>query len=417
MVIQGGQHLQGKMRVYGAKNAAGPLIAATLLCKGRARFENVPRLTDIVRLLEILESMGAEVLWEDEHTLQIDTKNIDPAALDRKKMKSMRYSILLLGPMLSRFKKVIVPEPGGCNLGNRPIDVHLFGLGALGAKVETDETGSLYMEAKELKGNYIILPEFSVTGTENILMAAVLAKGKTSIRLAAAEPHVQELCAFLNAAGAKITGVGTHELEIEGVRSLKTPANWVINPDMIEIGTFAAAAALTRGKIDIYPVIPTHLDAIRSTLSRIGVREEIKKDHFIVQGVSRMKAFKLQTMIYPGFPTDLQAPFGLLATQCHGTSLIHEPMFESRLGYINELIKMGANAVIADPHRVVINGPTTLHGTDIRSLDLRAGATMILAGLIAEGETVIHDAEIVYRGYEQLDERLRALGAEILCRD
>ncbi len=417
MVIQGGQHLQGKMRVYGAKNAAGPLIAATLLCKGKARFENVPRLTDIVRLLEILESMGAEVLWEDEHTLQIDTKNIDPAALDRKKMKSMRYSILLLGPMLSRFKKVIVPEPGGCNLGNRPIDVHLFGLGALGAKVETDETGSLYMEAKELKGNYIILPEFSVTGTENILMAAVLAKGKTSIRLAAAEPHVQELCAFLNAAGAKITGVGTHELEIEGVRSLKTPANWVINPDMIEIGTFAAAAALTRGKIDIYPVIPTHLDAIRSTLSRIGVREEIKKDHFIVQGVSRMKAFKLQTMIYPGFPTDLQAPFGLLATQCHGTSLIHEPMFESRLGYINELIKMGANAVIADPHRVVINGPTTLHGTDIRSLDLRAGATMILAGLIAEGETVIHDAEIVYRGYEQLDERLRALGAEILCRD
>lgn len=417
MVIQGGQHLNGKVRVNGSKNAAGPLIAATVLCKGKSRFENVPHLTDIERLLEILIGMGAKVDWESEHTLTIDTKHIDPAKLDRKKMKSMRYSILLLGPMLSRFKKVIVPEPGGCNLGNRPIDVHLFALSALGAKVESDDMGCFFMQAKELKGAYVILPEFSVTGTENLLMAAVLAKGKTSIRLAAAEPHVQELCRFLNAAGAKITGIGSHELEIQGVRSLMSPATWSLDPDMIEIGTFAAAAALTRGSLDIFPVVPAHLDAIRSLLGRIGVREEIKKNHWHVQGVNQMKAFKLQTMIYPGFPTDLQAPFGLLATQCHGTTLIHEPMFESRLGYVNELAKMGANAIIADTHRVVINGPSPLHGTDIRSLDLRAGATMILAGLIAEGQTTIHDAEIVYRGYENLDERLRALGAEILCQD
>lgn len=415
MIIQGGQHLRGKVSVNGSKNGAGPLIASTILLAGKARFKNVPRLTDVMRLLSILESMGAQVEWTGEHDLVIDTSHMDPKKIDRKTMKSMRFSILLLGPMLARFKKVFVPEPGGCNLGNRPIDTHLFALSALGARSETEADGSFCLEAKELVGSYIILPEFSVTATENLIMAAVLAKGTTQIRLAAAEPHVQELCRYLVTAGAKISGIGTHELEIKGVKKLKTPKEWTLEPDMIEIGTFAAAAAITRGDIEISPVIPEHLDAIRSMLTRIGVQHELTKNRFRVQGVHQMNAFKLQTLIYPGFPTDLQAPFGLLATQCHGTTLIQEPLYESRLGYISELLKMGANAVIADPHRVVINGPTTLHGTEIRSLDLRAGATMILAGLIAEGETIIHDAEIVYRGYEDLDNRLRALGAELQC--
>jgi UDP-N-acetylglucosamine 1-carboxyvinyltransferase len=418
MVIQGGHHLNGAVHINGSKNAAGPLLAATVLCKGKARFDNVPRLTDVLKLLEILSGMGAEVEWTGPNSLTIDTKDMDPASLDRKKMKSMRYSILLLGPMLARFRKVVVPEPGGCNIGNRPIETHLFALYSLGAKGERDTDGTLYLEAEKLQGGYVILPEFSVTATETLIMAACVAKGKTSIRLAAAEPHVQELCEFLNLCGAKIKGLGTHDLEIEGVKTLAAPKKaWPVQADMIEMGTFAAAAAVTRGKLDIHPIIPSHLDAVRSLMRRIGVQEEIKKDHWYVQGVARMNAFKLQTMIFPGFPTDLQALFGLIATQCHGTSLIQEPLYESRLGYLNELAKMGANIVIADPHRAVVSGPTPLYGTEIRSLDLRAGATMILAGLIAEGETIIHDAEIISRGYEHIDERLRALGADIISRE
>ncbi|MDO8584353.1 MAG: UDP-N-acetylglucosamine 1-carboxyvinyltransferase, partial [bacterium] len=252
------------------------------------------------------------------------------------------------------------------------------------------------------------------TATENLIMAAVLTKGHTAIRLAAMEPYVQELCLFLKAAGAKIKGIGTHELEIDGVTVLKASKKiWTVMPDMMEVGTFAVAAAVTHGDIEMSPVEPSHLDALISSLERVGVKITITKNVLRVQGVGRMDAFKLQTMIYPGFPTDLQAPFGLLATQCHGTSLIHDPLFESRLGYVSELVKMGANAVIADPHRAVITGPTPLRGTEIRSLDLRAGATMVLAGLAAEGETIIHDAEMVYRGYEALDERLISLGAVI----
>jgi UDP-N-acetylglucosamine 1-carboxyvinyltransferase len=415
LVIHGGQKLRGKISVNGAKNAAGPLIAASVLIKGKMQFDNVPRLTDVLKLLEILEGMGAKIDWMAEHSVTIDTKHMDPAKLDRKRMKSMRYSILLLGPMLARFRKVVVPEPGGCNIGNRPIETHLFALSELGAKSERDTDGTLYLEAEKLKGSYVILPEFSVTATETLIMAAAVASGTTSIRLAAAEPHVQELCEFLNLCGAKIKGGGTHDLEIQGVKSLQAPKTaWSVTPDMIEMGTFAVAAAVTRGELDIGPVVPSQLDATRSLLRRIGVKEEIKKNRWHVQGVAQMKSFKLQAMIFPGFPTDLQALFGLLATQCHGTTLIQEPLYESRLGYLNELAKMGANVVIADPHRAVVSGPTPLYGTEIRSLDLRAGATMILAGLIAEGETIIHDAEIIARGYEHLDERLRGVGAQIL---
>lgn len=416
MRIRGGQHLHGHVRMNGSKNASGPLIAAALLLKGPVRFKNVPRLTDLFGLLEIVQDMGVKVEWEGDHELLIDATHLDASKLDKKKMKRMRFSILLLGPILARAKKVSVGEPGGCSIGNRPIDTHLFALAALGAKIETDDDGVLFMQAKELRGDYIILPEASVTATENLVMASVTATGHTSIRLAAAEPHVADLCRFLNACGANIKGIGTHDIEIDGVASLKPPKKaWTVIPDMLEIGTFAVAAAITHGDITMSPVNPSHLDAIRSALTRIGVKNEITEDGmFRVQGGSRMMAIpKLQANVYPLFPSDLQALFGLLATQCQGTTLIQDVIFEGRMGYVNELIKMGANAVIADPHRVVITGPTTLRGTEIRSLDLRAGATMVLAGLIAEGETIIHDAEMVYRGYEDLDGRLRVLGADI----
>jgi UDP-N-acetylglucosamine 1-carboxyvinyltransferase len=360
-----------------------------------------------------LESAGASVRWTDEHSLEVNTGDATLSKLDRRKMKSMRFSILLLGPMLARFKRVDVPEPGGCIIGSRPIDAHLDGLAALGAVAEQNEAGTLCLEAKELIGGYV-QTGFSVTATENVIMAAVMAKGTTSIRLAAGEPHVQELCRFLVRAGAKIKGIGTHDLEITGVKSLTAPKTaWRVMPDTIEVGTFAVAAALTHSEIEIAGVEPSHLDAILVALNRVGVKYELTRNSLNLKRSGRYDAFKLQTMIYPGFPTDLQAPFGLLATQCHGTSLIHDPLFEARLGYINELVKMGANAVIADPHRVVVTGPTVLRGTEIRSLDLRAGATMVLAGLAAEGETTIHDAEILDRGYEDLDGRLVALGADI----
>lgn len=414
--IKGGRRLSGHVSISGAKNAIGPLVAASLLVKGPVRFKNVPRLSDLQQLLDIIAGMGGKVEWTGGNTLTIDTKTINPAKLDKKAMKRMRFSILLLGPMLARFKAVAVSEPGGCSIGNRPIDTHLFALTSLGAEIKPAKDGDEYvMQTKGLKGSYIILPEFSVTATENLIMAASMAKGTTSIRLAAAEPHVQDLCRFLVACGAKIKGIGSHELEVTGVASLKAPKQaWHVVPDMLEVGTFAVAAALTKGDITMSKVVPEQLDAIRSMLTKIGIKHElIGKDKFRVQGVGRMESFKLQAMIYPGFPTDLQAIFGLLATQCHGTSMIHDPLFESRMGYVSELIKMGANAVVADPHRVIITGPSPLKGTEIRSLDLRAGATMVLAGLLAEGETLIHNAELVYRGYENLDGRLRELGADI----
>lgn len=415
MLIQGGHKLMGRIQIMGSKNAAGPLIAASLLMRGKVILRNVPRITDLFCLIEILEGMGVKITWLDEHSLQIDSKKLDVDGLDRKKMKSMRFSILLLGPLLARAKRVVVPEPGGCKIGNRPIDTHLYALSALGASTVTQEDRSILMEASRLVGTEVILPEFSVTATENLIMAAVTAKGKTNIRLAAAEPHVQDLCRFLIAAGAKIDGVGTHELTIQGVRQLSAPPEWTVIPDMIEVGTFAVAAALTRGTLTLSPVRHEHLDAVYSAFDRIGVKYERHRDTLTITGGGLLKATHIQALIYPGLPTDLQAIFGLLATQCQGTSLIHDPLFESRMGYIAELSKMGANASVPDPHRALIHGPTSLRGTEIRSLDLRAGATMLLAGLIAEGETVIHDAEIVYRGYERLDERLRAVGADIVC--
>lgn len=416
MLIKGGKRLEGRISVLGAKNAIAPLVPATLLVKGEVHFSNVPRLTDLENLLEIMRDMGARVEWTGEHDLCLDTREVDPTKLDPKKMKRMRFSILLLAPMLARFKRIMVPEPGGCNLGNRPIEAHLQALTALGAVIERDDQGTMYMEAPALAGGYVILPEFSVTATENLLMAAVVASGKTSIRMAAAEPHVQDLCHFLVACGAKIKGIGTHELEVVGVKQLHAPKKpWRVVPDMLEVGTFAVAAALTKGEVEIQGIIPEHLDAIQNALTRAGVKYQLNKSSLFVQRTSRFEAFKLQTMIYPGFPTDLQALFGLLATQAHGTSFIHDPLFEARMGYVNELVKMGANAVIADPHRVFITGPTPLRGTEIRSLDIRAGATVVIAGLIAEGETIIHDAEMVYRGYERLDERLMSLGADITC--
>lgn len=410
-IIKGGTSLVGTIQIGGMKNAATPILAATLLTKKECIIDNLPRITDVEKMLEILKSLGSKIKWYHEHKIGIQNDNLNPATLDKKLVKSMRSSVLFLGPILSRFHFVEIPEPGGCIIGNRPIDIHLHALEKLGAKIKKQE-GYYYLSTEQLKGTTIILPEFSVTATENVVMAAVLAEGETVIKLAAAEPHVQDLCHFLVKMGAKIEGIGTHILKIFGVKELFGTEHTLI-PDYIEAGTYAVAAVVTHGELRIENIIPEHMDIVLLNLERAGVKFEVGENWLKIYPSSPLRAFRLQTLPYPGFPTDLQAPFGVLATQCRGTSLIQDPMYEGRLSYIQELVKMGANAIIADPHRVIINGPTPLYGQEIKSFDLRAGATLIIAGLIAKGETIINEVETVDRGYEKIEEKLANLGAEI----
>jgi UDP-N-acetylglucosamine 1-carboxyvinyltransferase len=410
-IIEGGKPISGKIKASGMKNAATPIIAATLLTSEKCVIGNVPKISDVLRMLDILKSLGAGVEWTGDHEVTICAKDADIKLLDEKSVKSMRSSILFLGPLLARFKKVTIPEPGGCIIGNRPPDTHFYALEKLGAKF-THTDGHFHLETNGLRGSLIILPEFSVTATENILMAASLAEGKTEVHLAAAEPHVQDLIKFLGEMGAKISGAGTHTLKISGVEKLHGARHTLI-PDQIEIGTLAVAAAVSGGEVTIENIVPEHLEIILLKLQEAGVNLEVGKDYLKIKPSKNLRAFRLQTLPYPGFPTDLQAPFGVLATQCQGTTLIQDPLFEGRMGYIGELVKMGANAIVADPHRVVITGPTPLVGQEIKSFDLRAGATLIIAGLIASGQTIINEAEIVDRGYEKIEERLRELGADI----
>lgn len=410
-VISGGVKLKGEVEISGMKNAATPIVAATLLTDEACIIHRVPKINDVAKMLEILKSLGAKVEWVGDHSLSIKCDRVDLKTLDRKMVKSMRSSVLFMAPLLARFKKASLPEPGGCIIGNRPLDTHFFVLQQLGAKVK-HENGAYELETNGLVGAKIVLPEFSVTATENALMAAVLAKGETIIKMAAAEPHVEDLINFLIGMGAKIEGAGTHTLKIQGVAKLRGVEHTLI-PDQIEIGTFAVAAAVTHGTVKISPVVPEHLESVLSLLKRIGVPYEVSGDSLTINPYTSLKSFKFQALPYPGLPTDLQALFGVLATQCQGTSLIHDPLYEGRLGYINELVKMGANAIICDPHRVLITGPTPLYGQEIKSFDLRAGATLLIAGLVAQGETIINESEIINRGYEAIDKKLQNLGARI----
>lgn len=410
-IIKGGKKLKGKVKISGMKNAATPILAATLLTDEECVLENVPRITDVARMIQILQSLGAKIVWKDDHTVAISTKGISLRSLDKKMVQAMRSSVLLMGPMLSRFCEVDLPEPGGCIIGNRPLETHLRALEDLGAKVER-KNGTYGLTASRLRGAVIVLSEFSVTATENALMASVLAEGETIIKLAAVEPHVMDLVKFLNKMGADIKETASHTFKVKGVKKLFGARHKII-PDQIEAGTFAVASIVTRGEVEIENIVPDHLDRILLTLKDIGANFEVGKNSLLIKKSANLKSFKIQALPYPGFPTDLQAPFGVLATQCKGTTLIHDPLYEGRMGYIKELQKMGANAVICDPHRVLITGPVPLYGQEIKSLDLRAGATMLIAGLAAEGETILYDAEILDRGYESLDERLRGLGAEI----
>lgn len=412
-IINGGKPLKGKVNIKGSKNATTPILSACLLTREECIIDNIPLIDDVMKMIKLLESMGVETEWVGERKLKVKAgDNVDPGKMDFSIVGHMRSSILLLGSLLARFRKFKIKQPGGCIIGARPVGVHFDALEALGAKI-TSENGFYHFESDKLIGKTVILKEFSVTATENLMMAAALIEGTTTIKIAAIEPHVQDLARFLIKMGAKIKGLGIHTIQIEGVKKLHG-AEHIIISDPIEAGTFAIAAAATKGNVEINNVRTHELDLVLEKLREIGVNFKTEKNKLLIKPSLKLNAIKkIETRTYPGIPTDLQAPFAVLATQAEGTTLIHDTMYENRLSYINELNKMGANAIICDPHRALITGPTPLYGQDITSFDLRAGATLIIAALLAEGKSTIDKIEQVDRGYERIEERLRDLGADI----
>ena len=411
-IIQGQKTLEGEIEVRGSKNAAAANIAAVLLTEEECIIDNLPLVKDILNLIDILKDIKVEVKWISERKVKLKAgKSVDPSLLDFKKFSKARTSVLLIGALLPRFKEFKASKPGGDKIGLRPITTHLRVLKKMGVDVK-EEGGFYYFKADQLTGTEIVLPEFSVTATENLLMVSVLAKGETTVKMAASEPNVQDLALMLIKMGAEIKGVGTHTLKIKGKASLKGVEHSVI-PDPVEAGTFIVIGALTRGRVLVKNVNVEHLDSFLERLAEIGVQFKKGDNTVEVFFSSDLKAVKIQALPYPGFPTDLLPLVVPLLTQAKGKSLIHDPLYENRLNYVNELRKMGSDIEIVDPHRAFVLGKTPLHGVTIKSWDIRAGASLIVAGLMAEGETVINDIHQIDRGYEKIEERLALLGADI----
>ncbi len=420
LIIEGKSKLKGSIDVRGSKNAATPIIAATLLTSSPCTLDNIPLVDDVKKMLEIIERLGAEVEFLEKRKVRITAKNIRPENLNFDLVNKMRSSILLVGPLVARFGFVKIPQPGGCVIGSRSIDTHLDAFSEMGVKITEfglKKNGSrssnvYHFTANErIKGKEIVLDEFSVTATENVLMAATLAKGETVINIAAAEPHVQDLARFLKKLGADIKGEGTNIIEVKGKDRLGG-AQHFISYDYVEAGTFILLALAAKGEVKIKNVPVEHLKLFISKLKSCGGKIKVKGNDVVVSP-SKLCINKIQTLPYPGIPTDLQAPLGVLSTQAEGLTLIHDPLYEGRLKYLEQLNKMGAEIVVCDPHRAIINGPTRLHGVKLDPLDLRAGAALIIAGLVAEGTTVIRDISQADRGYEEIEKRLCELGAKI----
>jgi len=410
-IIKGKNRLEGEIEVRGAKNAAGALLAATLLTDEDCIITNLPRVSDILNLLDILKELGKEIDWLGEREVKIKGGDIDPSRLDFEKVSKSRVSVLLMGALLPRFRKFKISRPGGDKIGLRPITTHLEALKELGAEVKR-EGDFYYFNSQELRGKEIVLPEFSVTATENLMMASALATGETIIKGAAQEPHVQDLGKMLKKMGAEIEGIGTHTLRIKGVKKLKGTEHRVI-PDFVEAGTFLIMGPATGGRIKVKNMEPDHLDLFLNKLEEIGIEVRKNTDAVEVSGNSNLKPVRVQALPYPGFPTDLLPLIIPLLTQAEGKSLIHDPLYENRLNFVHQLRKMGADIEIVDPHRAFIFGKTPLRGVSIESWDIRAGAALVVAGLMAEGETIIQNIGQIDRGYERIEDRLKILGAEI----
>jgi len=408
--IAGGKKLKGEIEVKGAKNAALKAVAAALLSREKWEITNLPQIEDIGRILEMVEDLGAEVKRGD-NKVEIQAKIIKKTRLSEKLAGKLRASIILAGPVLARMGKVSMPYPGGCVIGKRPIDLFVAGFREMGAKVAWQDD-HFSLSAKRLKGAKIFFPKITVTGTEAMMITAVLAEGETILENAAMEPEIPALAEFLNRCGAKITGAGTPTIKIKGVKKIGGGRMKLI-PDRIETGTFVILGALCGEKIRIKNCIPDHIRAFLMNLQKAGVSVEEKKNELVVWGAKKINPVDVATHEYPGLATDLQPPFTLLLTQASGTSQIHDPIFDGRLMFTDILNSMGADIVLNDPHRATVHGPAKLRGRKIASPDLRAGITLLLAGLIARGITVVENIYQIDRGYERIEERLRKLGAEI----
>jgi UDP-N-acetylglucosamine 1-carboxyvinyltransferase len=420
-VIQGGIPLKGEVTPAGNKNAALPLLAAALLTEEPVVFSNVPDIRDVRAMCALLESLGVKIQWHENHSLLVHAKNVRAADLDPDLCRGIRASILLAGPMVARSGELHLPPPGGDVIGRRRVDTHILALQALGAQVDYDRANHVFnFQSKSLKGANILLDQASVTGTENAIMAAVTAQGTTVLRNAASEPHIQELCHFLNILGAKIENIGSNTLVIHGVPKLHG-GEFSVGPDYLEVVSFIGAAVVTRGSIRIRRAGPQYLDMIAMVFRRLGVSWLVDGEDIVVPEEQDLVIEpdlgdaipEISVMPWPAFPTDLMSIAVVIATQSKGSVLFHDWMYPSRMFFIDKLVGMGGHIVLCDPHRCIVQGPTSLFGEKLESPDIRAGMALVLAALAARGTSQIRNVGQIDRGYERVDEKLRSLGAQI----
>ena len=411
LVIHGQKRLKGEVTVSGAKNAAVAIIPATILSDGDCTIENIPDILDVSILKDILTDLGSNIKKLNDSSLYIDNSNINSFTATNKQIGKLRASYYLMGALLGRFNKAVVTFPGGCDFGVRPIDQHIKGFEALGAKVEI-EHGKVIITAQKLVGAPVYLDVVSVGATINIMLAAVKAEGVTTIENAAKEPHIVDVANFLNAMGADIKGAGTDVIKIRGKKHLKGGHTYTIIPDQIEAGTYMIAAAATKGDVLVKNVIPKHMESLTAKLQEMNVKVDVFDDSIRVYSRDKIQKVNIKTLPYPGFPTDLQPPITSLLCRAEGTSTITEGVWDNRFQYVDELKRMGAKIKV-EGRMAVIEGPVRLTGAPVRAMDLRAGAAMMVAGLMARGETVISNISYIDRGYERLEEKLRALGADV----
>lgn len=411
-IIQGGIELSGEIEVRGAKNAALKIIPAAILSREKIKITNLPFIEDVNRSLELIKDLGAEVIINN-NGCEIKVGELDKNSLNPFFANKLRASIMFAGPILARAGEVEFPHPGGCVIGagTRPIDLFLEGFKAMGADIRVND-GFYKIKAKKLAGCEYFFTTISVTGTESLMMTAVLAEGRTILKNCAMEPEIVSLADYLNSQGAKIKGAGTPTIIIEGVESIWA-GEYKIIPDRIETGTFAIMAAASRSEITITNCEPAHIESLLTIFEKIGIKFEKGDNWLKINKTKTIKPYSIKTHEYPGFPTDLQSPYTILMTQAEGRSLIHETIYDRRLLFTDILTQMGADIIMCDPHRVVVNGPAKLIGRKLTSPDLRAGIAIIIAALIAEGQTEIDNIYQIDRGYENIDARLRSLGADI----
>ena len=410
-IINGGIPLRGEVEIMGAKNAAFPILAASLLTNETCVIDNMPKIEDVLKMIEILTKLGAQVNWIGERKIKINCKNIDSEKIPYDLVKSFRGSILLLGALLAKFNTIKIPAPGGCVIGSRPIDTHLDAFNSLGVKITKDKKIYTLKRKQNNQEHEVVLREISVTATENVLLFSANNPKKTLIKIADFDYQVQDLIRVLQKMGVKIKYGKIREIEIRGKVKLKGFSHKLIY-DPIEAGTFIVAALATKGTVTVKNAEIEYMDLFLKRLKDFGANLIIKKNTVKVLP-SEMVMDSIQSLPYPGIHSDLQPTLGVLATQTKGATMIHDPLFEGRLRYLNEINKMGADIVYCDPHRAIVTGPTPLEGIKTLSLDLRAGAAVIIAGLIAKGETIISDVYQIDRGYEKIEERLTKLGADI----